>query len=128
MPYEYITTATGSLTTPPNSPKILIHTRQGKVVGIYCDQPAKILEVETQDDPRRQVVPATVSPQTSVKVVVGRGTSVAYMLAMALDDPSMDDDLRKTLAAHETELEEDWADGRPRLGVVCATESDGGLE
>ena len=49
MPYDYITTPDGRLTTPPDSPKILIHTRQGKCVGIYCDQPAKILEVETQD-------------------------------------------------------------------------------
>jgi len=29
-PYDYITTATGSLTTPPGSPKILIHKRQRK--------------------------------------------------------------------------------------------------
>ncbi len=49
-PYTYITTATGALTTPPGSPNILIHTRQGKVVGIYCDQPAKILQVEPQRD------------------------------------------------------------------------------
>jgi hypothetical protein len=110
MPYEYTTTATGSLTTPPNSPKILIHTRQGKVVGIYCDQPAKILEVETQGDPRRQVVPTMICPQTTVKVVGGRGTSVAHMLAMALDDPSMDGDLRETLTTHEIEIEEEWAD------------------
>ncbi len=57
MPYEYITTAAGALTTPPESPKILIHTRQGKVVGVYCDQPAKILEVETQDSPKRHWSP-----------------------------------------------------------------------
>ena len=46
--------------------------------GIYRDQPAKILEVETQDDPRRvvrQVMPAIVCPQISVKVVGGPGTS-----------------------------------------------------
>ena len=46
MPYEYIATPDGLLTTPPGSPKIMIHTRQGKVVGIYCDQPAKVLVVE----------------------------------------------------------------------------------
>jgi len=45
--YAYITSATGAPTTPPGSPKFLIHARKGKVVGIYCDQPAKILEVET---------------------------------------------------------------------------------
>ena len=39
-------------TTPPSSARTLMHKRQGKVVGIYCDQPAKILEIETQDDPR----------------------------------------------------------------------------
>lgn len=44
-PYAYITTATDSLTTPPGSPKILIHTRQRKVVGIYSDRPAKILQI-----------------------------------------------------------------------------------
>jgi hypothetical protein len=38
----------GSLTTPPGSPKIMIHTRQGRCVGIHCDQPAKVLCVETQ--------------------------------------------------------------------------------
>jgi hypothetical protein len=91
-PHEYLTTPTGALTTPPNSPKILIHTHQGKIVGIYCDQPAKILEVETQGDlPRadHQAMPA-ISPQTSVKVINGRGTSVAHTLAMAVDGPSMD--------------------------------------
>ncbi len=34
-----------------------------------------------------------ISPPTNVKVVGSRGTSVAHTLAMALDDPSMDDDL-----------------------------------
>jgi hypothetical protein len=29
---------------------ILIHTRQDKMVGIYCDQPAKIPEVEPQEN------------------------------------------------------------------------------
>ena len=52
-PYDYIATPDGLLTVPPGSPKILIHTRQGKCVGIYCDQPAKVLVVETQDQPRR---------------------------------------------------------------------------
>jgi hypothetical protein len=109
-PYEYITTPTGALTTPPGSPKIMIHTRQGKVVGIYCDQPAKILEVETQDDLRHAVQPMpAISPQTRFKVVGGRGTSVAHTLAMALDDPSMDDDLHDVLAAHEIVLAEEWA-------------------
>jgi hypothetical protein len=36
------------------------------------------------------------------------------MLAMALDDPTMDDDLRTALAAHEIVLGDDWAD------VECA--------
>ncbi len=55
--YAYITIPDGSLTTPTGSPKILIHTRQGKIVGIYCDQPAKILEVETQNSPKRAADP-----------------------------------------------------------------------
>jgi hypothetical protein len=32
------------------------------------------------------------------------------MLAMALDDPTMDADLRDALAAHETVLGDEWAD------------------
>jgi hypothetical protein len=32
------------------------------------------------------------------------------MLAMALDDPTMDDDMRTALAAHEIEIGEEWAD------------------
>ncbi len=94
-------------------PGFLIHTRQGKITGIYCDKPAKILEIETQGDARRmdhQAMPAMISPQTSVKVVGGFGTSVAHMLAMAFDDPSMDAGLRETLAAHEIVIEEEWVD------------------
>ncbi|MGA2618758.1 MAG: hypothetical protein ABSF26_14180 [Thermoguttaceae bacterium] len=37
----------------------------------------------------------------------GYGTTVDHVLAMALDDPSMDDDLHKTLAAHEIVLGEE---------------------
>jgi hypothetical protein len=48
---DYITTRDGLITAPPGRPKILIHTGQGKCVGIYCDQPAKVLCVETQDAP-----------------------------------------------------------------------------
>ena len=48
-------------------------------------------------------------------------------LTMAFDDPTMDDDLREVPAAHEIVLGEEWADGRPCLGVVCATEADDGL-
>jgi hypothetical protein len=48
--------------------------------------------------------------QTSVKVVGGCGTSVAHMLAMALDDSSMDEDLRETLDSHEIVLGDGWAD------------------
>ena len=115
-PYDYITTATGALTTPPGSPRILIHTRQGKIAGIYCDQPAKILQVETQDSPKRATDPryqafcSVICPQTSLKVIDRYGTSVAHMLTMALDDPSMDDDLRTALAAHEIEIGDEWAD------------------
>ena len=46
---------------------------------------------------------------------------------MAIDDPTMEDDLRETLAADEIVLEEDWADSRHRFGVLCAT-AGGGLE
>ena len=38
-------------------------------------------------------------PQTSAKVVGGQVTSVFHMLTMALDDTSMDDDLRTALSA-----------------------------
>jgi hypothetical protein len=53
---------------------------------------------------------AMISPQTSVKVAGGSGTSVTHMLAMAFDDPSMDADLRQTLAAHEIVMDAEWAD------------------
>ncbi len=80
------------------------------------DQPAKILEVETREkpkyisDPRNLAFLSMISPPTNVKVVGSRGTSVAHTLAMALDDPSMDEDLHETLAAHEIVLKDDWAD------------------
>ncbi len=111
-----LTTPAGLTTVPPGSPKILIHTRRGRCIGIYCDQPAKVLVVETQDDPRRAVDPSyqamlsMLSPQTSVKLVGGYGTSVDHILAMAFDDPDMDDDLRWTLGAHEVVLDEEWPD------------------
>jgi hypothetical protein len=43
-------------------------------------------------------------------VIGGFGTSVAHMLSMPCDDPSMDDDLHATLAAYEIVLEVEWAD------------------
>jgi len=85
-------------------------------VGIYCDQPAKVLMAETQDDPQRVVHPSylamlsVISPQTSVKAVGGYGTTVDHVLAMAFDDPSMDDDLCRVLEAHEVVLGDDWPD------------------
>jgi hypothetical protein len=100
----------------PRSPNILIHTRHGQIAGLYCDQPAKILKIETQDlpkwatDPGSRAFLALIDPQTSVKFVGGHVTSVAHMLAMAIDDPSMDDDLLAALAAHEIVLGEGWAD------------------
>jgi len=48
-------------------------------------------------------MPALISPQTSVKVVGGCGTSVTHMLAMAFDDPSMDAYLREALTTVTTE-------------------------
>ncbi len=111
-----IVTPDGLITVPPGSPKILIHTRGGRRVGIYCDQPAKVLCVETQGDPRRTVHPSHVatlsiiSPQTSTKLVGGYGTAVDHVLAMAFDDRWMDDDLRRVLNAHEVVLDEEWLD------------------
>ena len=61
-------------------------------------------------------------------MVDGYGTSVTHMLTMAFDDPTMDADLRETLAAHEIVLGDEWADDRPRLGLGCVTEGDEGLE
>ena len=110
------TTPDGLITVPAGSPKILIHTRRGKCVGIYCDQPAKVLCVETQDDPRRVVHPSNLAmlsmicPQTSIKVVGGYGTAVDHVLAMAFDDTSMDDDLCRVLEAHEVVLGDKWPD------------------
>ncbi len=113
---DYIATPDGLITVPPGSPKILIHTRQGRCVGIYCDQPAKVLCVETQDDPQRLVDPSNlamlsiISPQTSAKLVGGYGTAVDHVLAMAFDDPWMDDDLRRVLDAHKVVLDGEWPD------------------
>ena len=45
-----------------------------------------------------------VSPQTSTKLVDGYGTAVDHVLAMAFDDPDMDDDLRRALAKSEIEI------------------------
>jgi hypothetical protein len=111
-----IITPDGLITVPPSSPKILIHARSGKCVGIYCDQPAKVLVVETQDDPCRTAHPSNlamlsmISPQTSVKLVGGYGTAVDHVLAMGFDDPWMDDDLRRALDAHEVVLDGEWPD------------------
>ncbi len=75
-----------------------------------------MLVVETQDDPRRaahpshQAVLSMICPQTSAKVVGSCGTAIDHVLAMAFDDPSMDDDLRRTLNAHEVVLEGEWSD------------------
>ena len=40
----------------------------------------------------------------------GYGTAVDHVLAMAFDDPSMDDDLRQVLEAHEVVLGSEWPD------------------
>ncbi|MCY2991734.1 MAG: hypothetical protein NTY19_28250 [Planctomycetota bacterium] len=114
--HRELTTPDGLITVPPCSPKILIHTRQGRCVGIYCDQPAKVLVVETQDDPRRTTHPANlamlamISPQTNAKVVGGYATVVDHVLAMPFNDPSMEDDLRRVLSAHEVVLDGEWPD------------------
>jgi len=55
-----------------------------------------------------EAMPAIISPQTGVKLVGGHGTFVAHQLAKAFDDPSMDDDLRQALAAHEIVLGDEW--------------------
>ncbi len=78
--------------------------------------PAKIFQVETQDcpkgatDPRYQAFCSVICPQTTLKVVDGYGTSVSHMLAMAFDDPTMDNDICQTLDAHEIVLDEEWMD------------------
>ncbi len=51
-----------------------------------------------------------ISPQTSAKVVGGYGTAVDHVLAMAFDDPWIDDDLRQVLDAHEVVLDGEWPD------------------
>jgi hypothetical protein len=43
-------------------------------------------------------------------VVDGYGTSVDHVLAMAFDDPLMDDDLRQVLDTHEVVLDGEWPD------------------
>ena len=63
-----------------------------------------------QCGPRHGGFLAVACPQTSIKVVGGQVTSVLHMLAMAFDDPTMDDDLRAALAAHDIVLGDEWAD------------------
>jgi hypothetical protein len=81
----------------------------------HC-QPAKVVFVETQDDPRRAAHPSyqatlsIISPQTSAKLVGGYGTAVDHVLTMAFDDPCMDDDLRRVLDANEVVLDGGWPD------------------
>ena len=104
--HREIVTPDGCITVPPGSPKILIHTRQGKCVGIYCDQPAKVLTV----DPSYLAMLSVICPQTSTKLVGGYGTTVDHVLAMPFDDPSMDDDLCQVLNVHEVVLDGDWPD------------------
>jgi hypothetical protein len=53
---------------------------------------------------------AIISPQTSAKLVGGYGTAVDHILAMAFDDPTMDDDLRRVLDGHEVVLDGEWPD------------------
>ena len=55
-------------------------------------------------------MPAMISPQLSTKLIGSYGTTVDHMPAMAFDDPTMDDDLSETLAAHEIVLGEEWPD------------------
>ena len=55
--------------------------------------------------PSYQAMLSIISPQTSAKVIGGYGTAVDHVLAMAFDDPDMDDDLRRTLDAHEVVLD-----------------------
>ena len=63
--------------------------------------------------PRRTVDPsyraklATISPQTSARLVGGYGTSVDRVLPITFGDSSIDADLHETLAAHEIVLWED---------------------
>ena len=66
-----------------------------------------------------------ICPQTSAKLVGGYGTAVDHVLAMAFDDPSMDDDLRRALDAHEVMLDgsgrmsEEVKRWLQRCGVRC---------
>jgi hypothetical protein len=48
---------------------------------------------------------AAITPQTSTKLVGGYGTAVDHVLAMAFDDPDMDDDLCRVLSAHRIVLD-----------------------
>ena len=60
-----------------------------------------------------------ISPQTSSKLVGGHGTSIDRVLAMAFDDPTMDEDLAGPL----TPTRSSWAMSGPTFG-----EAGGGLD
>jgi len=53
-------------------------------------------------------MPAMICPKMSIEVVGGCGTTVDHFLAMAFDDSTIDDDLRRVLNAHEIVLGEEW--------------------
>jgi hypothetical protein len=53
-----------------------------------------------------------ISPKTIAKLVGGYGTAMDHVLAMAFNDPSMDDDLRSVLNVHEVVLDGEWLNVR----------------
>ena len=66
--------------------------------------------IERATDPGYLAFCSVICPKTSLKVLDGYGTSVAHMLTMAFDDPTVDGDLRTALTAHEIVLDQEWAD------------------
>ena len=74
----------------------------------FSSRPGTILSV--QADPSYLAMLAKINPQASTKLVNGHATSVNRMLTVAFDDPTMDDDLRRVLSAHEVVLDSEWPD------------------
>ncbi len=87
-------------------------TQYGPIGILWFDTPEKITKAQSIE---LCAMIRQLQPDCIVNARIGNrlgdyGTTVDHVLAMAFDDPTMDDDLRETLAGHEIVLGEEWPD------------------